>query len=202
MVYSSKDRVNVAILASGTGTNYDAIYKASYNGSMPNVQVVGLITNNSIAPARQKATQRGHATYWFDHTKYTREKLDERIVATLDYWNIDLVVFAGWMRIVTHVLVDSYKNRILNIHPSLLPSFKGHRAVELALEAGVKVTGCTVHVVEEAVDSGEILDQVAVPVYKDDDAETLHNRIKKVEYKLYPKTIELYAKKIGKRIKP
>ena len=189
--------INIAILASGSGTNYDAIYDACCKGKLK-VNIVGVITNNSTAPVRAKAIARGHTVYWIDHRTHTRKELDQKIVEVLRHWDTDLVVFAGWMRIVTNVLVDAFPDRILNIHPSLLPSFKGHKAVPLALEAGVKVTGCTVHLVTEEVDSGRILSQKAIDIRNDDTVESLHNRIKKMEYELYYQTINQYAKEAGK----
>jgi phosphoribosylglycinamide formyltransferase-1 len=102
---------------------------------------------------------------------------------------------AGWMRIVTPVLLNAFPNHVLNIHPSLLPSFKGINAVEQALEAGVKVTGCTVHIASDQVDSGPILIQAAVPILEDDTPETLHARIQIQEHKIFPQAIILAAKK-------
>jgi phosphoribosylglycinamide formyltransferase-1 len=119
----------------------------------------------------------------------SREALDQAIVETLQAYDVECVIMAGWMRIVTPVLINAFPQTILNIHPSLLPSFKGIRAVEQALEAGVKISGCTVHRVVAAVDSGEIIAQAAVPVLPDDTAETLQARIHVQEHRIYPLAI-------------
>ncbi|HTL89160.1 MAG TPA: phosphoribosylglycinamide formyltransferase, partial [Leptolyngbya sp.] len=123
----------------------------------------------------------------------SREDLDRAIVETLKQSGVDWVIMAGWMRIVTPVLIQAFRDRILNIHPSLLPSFKGNRAVEQALEAGVKITGCTVHLVVPEVDSGEIIIQAAVPVLASDTIETLQQRIHAEEHRIYPAAIAIAA---------
>ncbi len=110
-------------------------------------------------------------------------------------YDVDWVILAGWMRVVTSTFIDAFPNKIINIHPSLLPSFKGIHAVEQALEAGVKITGCTVHLVCLEVDSGEILIQAAVPILPDDTAETLHARIQIQEHRILPQAIALAAQK-------
>jgi phosphoribosylglycinamide formyltransferase-1 len=119
--------------------------------------------------------------------------LDQAIVATLKRYEVELVVMAGWMRVVTPVLLTAFAHRVLNIHPSLLPSFKGLRAVEQALAAGVKVTGCTVHWVVPEVDSGEIVIQAAVPVLPDDTPATLHERIQVQEHRIIVAAVAIAA---------
>ncbi|PLZ50501.1 phosphoribosylglycinamide formyltransferase, partial [Fischerella thermalis] len=109
-------------------------------------------------------------------------------------YNVDWVIMAGWMRLVTEVLIDAFTNKIINIHPSLLPSFKGSRAVEQALASGVKIAGCTVHLVSLEMDSGPILMQAAVPVLQGDTPETLHARIQVQEHRILPQAIALAAK--------
>lgn len=123
-----------------------------------------------------------------------REKCDELILQYLRTYNIDLVIFAGWMKIVTPVLIDGFANRIINIHPSFLPNFKGSGAIERVLEANVDSTGVTVHYVTEKVDDGEIIIQEKVEIYSDDTFENLHKRIQKIEHKIYPKAIKLFSK--------
>ena len=123
----------------------------------------------------------------------SREELDTKIVKTFQEYDVEWVVMAGWMRIVTKVLLDAFPDRVINIHPSLLPSFPGIRAVEQALTAKVKITGCTVHIARLEVDSGPILMQAAVPVLPDDTAETLHARIQVQEHKIMLGAIALIA---------
>ncbi|MEL6579233.1 MAG: phosphoribosylglycinamide formyltransferase, partial [Cyanobacteria bacterium J06621_12] len=135
-------------------------------------------------------------TVLIDHRQYsTRENLDHEIVAVLKAYGADWVVMAGWMRIITQVLLDGYPCRVINIHPSLLPSFKGIRAIEQALAAKVKITGCTVHLVSLEVDSGEIIIQAAVPVLADDTLDTLHARIQVQEHNILPQAIAIATAK-------
>ena len=129
-----------------------------------------------------------------NHRDYKRRNdLDTAIVNVFRQYKVEWVVMAGWMRIVTPVLIDAFPDRIINIHPSLLPSFKGAHAVEQALEAGVKITGCTVHLVRQEVDSGPILIQAAVPVLPDDTPQTLHARIQVQEHRILPQAIAQLA---------
>jgi phosphoribosylglycinamide formyltransferase-1 len=129
-----------------------------------------------------------------NHRDYKRrEDLDAAIVQMMRQYEVEWIVMAGWMRIVTPVLINAFRDRIINIHPSLLPSFKGVRAVEQALEARVKITGCTVHLVRPEVDSGPILVQAAVPILPDDTPETLHARIQVQEHRILPQGITLAA---------
>jgi len=132
---------------------------------------------------------------FLDHRQFKpREELDRAIVETFQEYGVKWVIMAGWMRIVTPVLLDAFPDRVINIHPSLLPSFKGVRAVEQALAAGVKVTGCTVHIARAEVDSGPILMQAVVPILPDDTAASLHERIQVQEHRIFPVAIALAAK--------
>lgn len=127
-----------------------------------------------------------------NHRDYkSREKFDSKIVQILQQYDVKFVIMAGWMRLVTQVLIDAFPQRMINIHPSLLPSFKGVQAVEQALAARVKITGCTVHLISLEVDSGEILIQAAVPVLPEDTPETLHARIQVQEHRILPMAITL-----------
>jgi phosphoribosylglycinamide formyltransferase-1 len=125
--------------------------------------------------------------------------LDQAIVATLQDYGVEWVIMAGWMRIVTPVLLRAYDQRVLNIHPSLLPSFRGVNAIQQALEAGVKVTGCTVHYAVAEVDSGPIVMQAAVPILPTDTAATLHARIQMQEHEIFPMAIALAASQASSR---
>ncbi|MFN3360637.1 MAG: phosphoribosylglycinamide formyltransferase [Pseudanabaenaceae cyanobacterium] len=186
----------LGILASGKGSNLVAIADAIAAGEL-NAQIAVVIYNNPDAPVRERCQERGIPHVLLNHREFaSRELLDDRLAHTLEQYQVDLVVMAGWMRIVTQVLIDRFPHRILNIHPSLLPSFPGHRAVQQALEYGVKITGCTVHIVTLEVDRGPILAQVPVPVLPGDTVETLHQRIQQAEHKIYPKTIGAYLQRL------
>ncbi|NET82694.1 MAG: phosphoribosylglycinamide formyltransferase [Moorea sp. SIO1F2] len=183
--------LKLGVMASGSGSNFEAIASAIANGQL-NAQISVLIYNNPGIKALARAEKYGIPAVLHNH-RHTkkREDFDQQIVQTLQEYEVEWVVMAGWMRVVTQVLLDAFPNRILNIHPSLLPSFKGVRAVEQALEAGVKITGCTVHVVSLDVDSGPILFQAAVPVLPDDTPETLHARIQVQEHRILVEAIAL-----------
>lgn len=188
-------RGRLAVLASGTGTNFERIIEACENGTLT-ADVVGLVHNRD-ARCAEVATRHGVATEFVPHGDFpTRHAFDAAVVEKLRQWQPDLVVMAGWMRIATNTLVSSYPDRLVNIHPSLLPAFRGIDAVEQALAAGVTVAGCTVHIVRLAVDDGPIIGQAAVPVRADDDSETLHARIQQAEYELYPRAIEAMLARI------
>lgn len=185
--------LKLGILASGNGTNFEAVAQAIQDGQL-NAQIQVLIYNNPAAKAAARAKNWGVPSVLINHRDYgKREDLDSKIVQTLQQYEVEWVVMAGWMRVVTSVLIDAFPNRIINIHPSLLPSFKGVRGVEQALEAGVKITGCTVHLVTLEVDSGTILLQAAVPILPKDTPETLHARIQVQEHRILPTAITLAA---------
>lgn len=176
--------LKLGIMASGNGSNFEAVAQAIHDGQL-NAQTQVLIYNNPGIKAAARAERRGVPAVLLNHRDYKRrEDLDTAIVETLRQYQVEWLVLAGWMRIVTPVLIDAFPDRIINIHPSLLPSFKGLRAVEQALEAGVKITGCTVHLVRPEVDSGPILIQAAVPVLPDDTPQTLHARIQVQEHRI------------------
>ena len=183
--------LQLGIMASGKGTNFEAVAKAIADGKLDaRIQVV--IYNNPDAKVKERAEKYDIPTVFVDHREYERrENFDHEIVAVLKSYAADWVVMAGWMRIITQVMLDGYPKRILNIHPSLLPSFKGNKAVEQTLEAGVKIAGCTVHLVDLEVDSGQIIMQAAVPVLEEDTVETLHARIQQQEYAILPQAIAI-----------
>lgn len=187
--------LKLGILASGSGSNFEAVAQAIEDKQL-NAQIQVLIYNNPSAKAANRAANRGIKTVLLNHREYKqREALDQEIVNTLHQYDVDWVILAGWMRVITSTFIDAFPKRIINIHPSLLPSFKGIHAVEQALQAGVKITGCTVHLVCLEVDSGEILMQAAVPILPDDTAETLHARIQVQEHKILPQAIALAARR-------
>ena len=179
----------VAVLASGSGSNFAAIADAAARGEVP-YTVCGLVYNVAGARVAARAEARGIAARLVSHRGFgSREAFDAAVVAALDELGAEWVAMAGWMRICTPVLLDAFPDRVLNLHPSLLPSFRGMRAVEQALAAGARITGCTVHLVRPAVDDGPIVAQAAVPVVDGDDAEALAGRIHAAEHALYPRAI-------------
>jgi len=185
--------LRLGVLASGSGSNFEAIAQSITKGQL-NAEICGLIYNQPQAKAAERADRLGIPKVLLNHREFpSREALDGAIAQTFDDMGVDWVIMAGWMRIVTQVLIDAFPERVLNIHPSLLPSFKGAHAIEQALASGVKITGCTVHHVALQVDSGPILIQAAVPVLPDDTAETLHQRIQIQEHRIYPLAIAIAA---------
>ena len=180
--------VRLAVLASGSGSNFAAIADAAAAARMP-YEVVGLVHNKRRAYAAKRAAKRGIPATLVDHRGKSREQFDAQVVVALRAMEVEWVAMAGWMRIATPVLLDAFPDRVLNLHPSLLPSFRGMRAVEQALELGVKITGCSVHIVRPAVDDGPIIAQAAVAVAEGDTSESLHQRIHAAEHVLYPQAI-------------
>ena len=185
--------LKLGVLASGSGSNFEAVAEAIKNGQL-NAQIKVLIYNNPNAKVVERAAKWNVPTELLNHRDFSsREELDLQIIQCLQRYDVDWVIMAGWMRIVTPVLINAFPEKIINIHPSLLPSFKGVKAVEQALEAGVKITGCTVHLVSPEVDSGTILCQAAVPILSNDTAATLHDRIQIQEHRILPQAITLAA---------
>lgn len=188
----------LGMMASGSGSNFEAVAQAIENDRL-NAHIAVLIYNKPGIKAIDRAQTRGIPTIYLDHRAYsTREELDRQIVKTLQAYRVECVVMAGWMRVITQVLIDAFPDRAINIHPSLLPSFPGIRAIEQALAAGVKITGCTVHLVSLEVDRGPILMQAAVPVLATDTAETLHARVQIQEHQILPQAIELLSQRLRK----
>ncbi len=182
----------LAVLASGSGSNLEAIAKAISDGNLQ-AKIAVVIYNETDAFARHRAEKFGIPAILVNHRDYkSRKALDLAIIDILQQYNVDLVIMAGWMRIVTQVLIDAFPERILNIHPSLLPSFKGIHAIEQAFNYGVKITGCTVHLLSLEVDSGKILKQAAVSILPDDTLEDLQKRIQVQEHIIYPEAIAEY----------
>ncbi len=181
----------LGILASGSGSNFEAIAHAIESGEL-NAQIVVVVYNNPGAKVTLRAERLGIPARLLDHRTFdSREALDEAITRVFDEYGVNWVVMAGWMRRVTEKLLSAFPQRILNIHPSLLPSFPGIRAVEQALAAGVKIAGCSVHYVELVVDSGPMIAQAAVPVLANDTVATLQARIQVQEHRLFPLAIAI-----------
>ena len=189
-------RLRLGVMASGAGSNFEALVAACQADALA-ANVVQLVVNNPGCGAAQRAQRLGIPCQLIDHRlQPSREALDAALVDCLQGQGVDLVVMAGWMRIVTPVLIAAFPSRLLNIHPSLLPSFKGLDGVGQALAAGVTLTGCTAHLVNEAVDSGEILIQAAVPVRVDDDHARLRARIQQQEHQILPAAVALLAQRL------
>jgi phosphoribosylglycinamide formyltransferase 1 len=188
--------LKIGVMASGSGTNFEAIASAIADQRL-NARIQVLVYNNPDAQVRSRADKWDVPAILLDHRQYKqREALDSAIIEVFQANGIDLIVMAGWMRIITQVLLDAFPDRIINIHPSLLPSFKGIRAVEQALRSGVKITGCTVHFASLEVDSGGIILQAAVPILPDDTLESLHTRIQIQEHNILPQAIAIVGQKI------
>jgi phosphoribosylglycinamide formyltransferase-1 len=185
--------MRIGVLASGSGSNLQAILDACASRAIP-AQVAVVICNVADAKALQRAEAAGVPAVLLPHQKVaSREEYDRQVVTALQKHSVDLVCLAGFMRLLTPVLLGAFEHRILNIHPSLLPAFPGLHAVRQALAAGVRVSGCTVHVVDEGTDTGPIVIQAAVPVLDGDTEETLSARILVQEHRCYPRAIALWA---------
>jgi phosphoribosylglycinamide formyltransferase-1 len=188
---STHSPAKLGVMASGNGSNFEAIAQAIADQQL-NAQIQVVIYNNPKAAIVGRAERRKVPTVFLNHRQFSsREELDQAIVQTLQHHDVEWVIMAGWMRLVTPVLLNAFPDRVINIHPSLLPSFKGVHAVEQALAAGVTITGCTVHLVVPEMDSGPILIQAAVPIYPDDTPETLQARIQVQEHRIFPIAITL-----------
>jgi phosphoribosylglycinamide formyltransferase-1 len=197
--------INVGVLISGRGSNLQAIIDASEKGEIP-AKVAAVISNKPDAYGLERARKHNIPTAVFDPKKFPDKNTYElEIVKTFKDHKVDLVCLAGYMRIVGPVLLEHYRGKMMNIHPALLPSFPGLHVQKAALDHGVKISGATVHFVDEGCDTGPIIVQAAVPVLEDDTEETLSARILEQEHKIYPQAIELFAegklKLEGRRVK-
>lgn len=190
-------KVRIGVLASGRGSNLQAILDAIEAGKL-DARIVLVLSNKQDAAALERARKHGLADVFLDPKPFagrpdSREAYDRAVLDVLRKHDVELVLLAGYMKIVTPVLVKAYENRMMNIHPSLLPSFPGLDAQKKALEHGVKLSGCTVHFVTDGVDEGPIIIHAAVPILEGDTPETLAARILVEEHKMYPKAVQLYA---------
>ena len=187
-------RLRVGVLASGRGTDFQSLVDARDRGDLP-VDLAILICNVPGAPVLERAKKADVPALVVDHRPFgkDREGFEREVVKALRNARTDLVVFAGFMRLVTPYFVGQFPMRIMNIHPSLLPAFPGTHAQRDALEAGVKVTGCTIHFVDASLDGGPIILQKAVPILEDDTEETLAARILEQEHVFLPVAVRLFA---------
>jgi len=185
--------LRLGILASGRGSNLQSIMDAAAAGKI-GAEVVVVISDNKDAFALERARRAGIPARYVGFGYYaSKDDYERAILDILRQNKVDLVCLAGYMRLVGRVILDAYSNRIMNIHPALLPSFPGLHAQKQAWEYGVKYSGCTVHFVDEGMDTGPIIIQAVVPVYDDDTPDTLATRILEQEHKIYPEAIRLYA---------
>lgn len=187
------NRMKAAVLVSGRGSNLQALLDACADPSHP-AEIVRVISNVPGAYALERAEKAGVPTLTIDHKQFDgREPFEAALNEALEDAGADLVVLAGFMRLLTDGFVDHWHDRMINIHPSLLPSFKGLHTHERALEAGVRFHGCTVHYVRADMDAGPIIAQAVVPVHADDEPDTLAARVLQAEHRLYPLALKLVA---------
>ncbi len=189
---SMGEKLRVGVLASGSGTDLQSIIDASEKG-MIDAQVVVVISDNAEAYALQRAKKHTISAYFVNPKGITKEEHERQIDAYLTKHNVGLVVGAGYMRVLSPSFVKKWYGKLINIHPALLPSFKGANGQGDALDYGVKISGCTTHFMDEQTDHGPIILQAAVKVMPDDNRETLAQRILAVEHQILPRTIDLFA---------
>jgi len=185
--------VKIAVLVSGRGSNLQAIIDSSEKGYIKNAAVNVVISNKADAYALERARKHGINAVFLDPKGRDRDEYDREILKVLRQYDTDLLLLAGYFRLLGTDIIEAYRHRILNIHPSLLPAFKGLHAQKQAFEYGVKVAGCTVHFVDEGLDSGPIIIQKCVPVLPGDTEETLTDRILEQEHIIYPEAVRLFV---------
>ncbi len=183
---------NIVVLISGSGSNLQAIIDATANN--PHCRVVGVLSNKESAFGLERARKAGIETAAIDHTQFdSRLDFDNALIKQIDLWQADLVVLAGFMRILTDQFVQHYSGRLLNIHPSLLPKYKGTNTHQRALDAGDTEHGCTVHFVSEELDGGAAIIQAATPIEQRDDVDSLIKKVHQLEHKIYPIAVSWFA---------
>jgi len=188
----SANPLKLGVLISGSGTNLQAIIDAIARREL-NAEIRLVISNRADAYGLERARQAGIRTMVIDHRRFpSREAFDSQLVAELNSAGVELVALAGFMRLLSSVMLQAFPNRIMNIHPALLPAFPGLHVQQAAVEYGVRFSGCTVFFVTEGVDDGPIIIQAAVPVYPDDTGEELAARILAQEHRIYPRAIALF----------
>ena|SRR5271170_3189873 len=192
MTEHNSNPLRIGVLISGSGTNLQAIIDAIGRGELK-AEIGLVISNRADAYGLQRAHRAGIQTLVLDHRRFpSREAYDQQLVAELSAADVKLVVLAGFMRLLSNVMIGAFPNRIMNIHPALLPSFPGLNVQKAAVDYGVRFSGCTVFFVTEGVDDGPIIIQAVVPVYPDDSDEELAARILAQEHRIYPRAIALF----------
>jgi phosphoribosylglycinamide formyltransferase-1 len=190
---ASSEPLVIGVLASGRGSNLQSIIDAIDQGRLA-ARIGVILSNKKEAQALERAAQHQIPSLFIDPSLYPdRSQYDDAVVQSLQRHRVELVVLAGYMRLLTPLFIHAYPDRIINIHPSLLPAFPGMYAQRQALSHGVKISGCTIHFVDEKVDHGPVIAQAAVPILEGDDEQTLSERILLEEHRLLPKVLQLYA---------
>ena len=189
---SPKKKGRIAIFLSGRGSNFMAIHNAIVAGKI-NAEIVIVFSNKKEAPGLKIAQERNLETLYLNPKEYqSREAYDEAIIQEIKKRNVDLICLAGYMKILTALFCNTFKNRIINIHPALLPSFPGLHVQQKAIDWGVRYSGATAHFVTAEVDMGPIILQAVVPVLQNDNEDSLSERILKQEHQIYPEAVKLY----------
>jgi len=181
----------LGVLLSGRGSNFEALADSVASGRIPNAEIAVVVSNREGAPGIDRAKSRGLTTRVLASKGLEREAFDRQVVAVLNEHQVDLVCLAGYMRLLSPYFVKSFPNRILNIHPSLLPSFPGLESQRQALEYGVKYAGCTVHLVDENLDAGPIILQAVVPIADNDTEATVSEKILREEHRIYSEAVKI-----------
>ncbi|WP_163328111.1 phosphoribosylglycinamide formyltransferase [Desulfurobacterium thermolithotrophum] len=185
--------MKIAVLASGRGSNFESIAKAVKSGKISG-EIAVLIVDRKNIGAIEKAEKLGVNWIYVDPYGYSsREDYDRKIVSILKHLQVDLVCLAGYMRIVSEVFIESFLNKIMNIHPALLPSFPGLKPHEKAIKYGVKVTGVTVHFVDNGIDTGSIIVQAVVPISPQDTSSSLSQKVLELEHRIYPQAVKWFV---------
>jgi phosphoribosylglycinamide formyltransferase-1 len=194
----------IGVLLSGRGSNFEALADSVAAGRIPNAEIAMVLSNRDGAPGIDRAKSRGLITRVIASKGLEREAYDRQVVAALREANVDVVCLAGYMRLLSPYFVAAFPQRILNIHPSLLPSFPGLESQKQALDYGVKFAGCTVHFVDENLDAGPIVLQAVVPVADSDTEDTLSARILKEEHRIYSEAVKIILEEnykiVGRRV--
>jgi phosphoribosylglycinamide formyltransferase-1 len=185
---------NIAVLVSGRGSNLQAIIDNIENGTIPNASIAVVLSDVGGTYALERAHNHGIDAFFIDPGQYEdKANFESEILRIFEKYNIGLILLAGYMRVVGPTLLNPYRNKMLNIHPALLPSFPGLHGQKQAFDHGVRVSGCTVHFVDDGVDTGPIIIQKCVPVLEDDTEETLAARILEQEHKIFPEAVRLFV---------
>jgi phosphoribosylglycinamide formyltransferase-1 len=181
----------IGVLLSGRGSNFEALAESVSTGRIQNCEIAIVVSNKPDALGLERARARGIATRAISSKGLQREEFDRQVVAILQEYKVDLICLAGYMRLLSPYFIVAFPQRILNIHPSLLPSFPGLESQKQALDYGVKFAGCTVHFVDENLDAGPIILQATVPVHDEDDEDALSERILREEHRIYTEAVKI-----------
>lgn len=190
-------RIKIGVLASGNGTNFESLVRSIKDNKL-NAEISILIVNQANCQAINRAINLNIPHKTITHSNCSREEHDQLIVNKLKEYDVELVVMAGWMRIVGDELINHFRNRLINVHPSILPCFKGVDAIQQAIDKKVKISGCTVHHVVKEVDSGEIIIQAAIPIDSNDKYDSIKYKIQLMEHRILPIAVGIVAQQITK----